>query len=184
MLSPEIIRDAAEATIKRYGTQNPHTIAERSGIMLAYSSDLKKLLGLYLCQWEHRIILLNGAMDEATETMVLAHELGHDALHQELASAQGLEELTLFNMNTATEYEANAFAAHLLIGTEALEEELECHEQNPWAAAAAMNVHPQLMLIKLKELNRLGAHYHLPEETDSTFFKNVSPRTEEEYDPC
>ena len=73
---------------------------------------------------------------------------------------------------SCSEYEANAFAAHLLIDTN------ECLEyaRNGYDVvqiARAMNSEINLMLIKLQEMSRLGYNIRVPFEPKSDFFKNI-----------
>ena len=75
-------------------------------------------------------------------------------------------------MTSITEYEANAFNAHVLIDTD------ECFElaKNGYdvvSMAKTMNSEINLMLIKLQEMGRLGYDLHLPMEPRSDFFKNL-----------
>ena len=75
-------------------------------------------------------------------------------------------------MQSSTEYEANAFAAHLLIDTN------ECLEyaRNGYDVvqiARAMNSEINLMLIKLQEMSRLGYNIRVPFEPKSDFFKKI-----------
>lgn len=61
-------------------------------------------------------MFLNPRIDERLKEMVIAHELGHDQRHRDIAKAgQHLKEFSLFRMKNTTEYEANAFAAHILL---------------------------------------------------------------------
>ena len=52
--------------------------------------------------------------------IVCAHELGHDQLHREFAASNTLQEFMLYDMNSIQEYEANVFAANLLLEDEAV----------------------------------------------------------------
>ncbi len=83
-----------------------------------------------------------------------------------------MKEFELFRMKSAIEYEANAFAAHILIDTD------ECLEyaRNGYDVvqiAKMMNSEINLMLIKLQELIRLGYDIRVPFEPRSDFFKNI-----------
>lgn len=117
-------------------------------------------------------MFLNSRMDEYLAKMVAGHELGHDVYHRELAKGEGMKEFELFRMQSATEYEANAFSAHLLIDTD------ECMEyvRNGYDVvqlAREMNSEINLMLIKLQEMQRLGYRIRVPLEPKSDFFKNI-----------
>ena len=53
--------------------------------------------------------------------MVCGHEIGHDTFHRDLAKGNvPLPEFVLFDMRTKHEYEANAFASHLIIDDDEL----------------------------------------------------------------
>ena len=66
-------------------------------------------------------------------------------------------------MRTKHEYEANAFASHLIIDDDVVQ------------LSAAMGTNINLMLIKLNELNRMGWQLNLPYVPHSDFLKNVRP---------
>jgi Zn-dependent peptidase ImmA (M78 family) len=137
--------------VKQTGTRNPMKIASEIGVMLRYSEELDKLLGLYTYRWKHRIILLNDKMEEIMARMVCAHELGHDALHRDIAKGEGLKEFVLFNMKDTTEYEANAFAAHLIIDDDDIYS-MSKEKYDVVQMAKMLNVNINLVLIKLQEL--------------------------------
>lgn len=104
--------------------------------------------------------------------MVCGHELGHDIYHRSLAREGGMREFELFRMQSSTEYEANAFAAHLLIDTdECLEYAAEGYDVVH--IASLMNSEINLMLIKLQELIRLGYDLRLPMMPKNDFFKGI-----------
>ena len=102
MIDSFYIYSKATDMVKQTGTRNPMKIASEIGVMLRYSEELDKLLGLYTYRWKHRIILLNDKMEEIMARMVCAHELGHDALHRDIAKGDGLKEFVLFNMKDTT----------------------------------------------------------------------------------
>lgn len=172
MIDSEGIYRKANLTVNRFGTRDPIQIAKERGVEVIYTSDFKNLLGMYTYQWRKRAIFLNDRMDEYLTLMVAAHELGHDTYHRELAKDGGFKEFELFRMTNQTEYEANAYAAHILIDTE------ECLElarsgYDVVHIAKAMNSEINLMLIKIQEMIRLGYDLRLPMSPQSDFFKNI-----------
>ena len=169
--SVEIYRQA-DRMVEKHGTRNPETIAKELGIMIIESDDFTDLLGMYTVRWHHRIMLLNRMMEYYLRLMVIGHELGHDARHRQLAMAEGMKEFTLFNTKDKTEYEANAFAAHLLLENDAVYE-LAREGFTTSQIASKLNTHPDLLLIKVQEMNRLGYDFKLPVEPDSCFFKKI-----------
>ena len=161
--------------VKQTGTRNPMKIASEIGVMLRYSEELDKLLGLYTYRWKHRIILLNDKMEEIMARMVCAHELGHD----DIAKGDGLKEFVLFNMKDTTEYEANAFAAHLIIDDDDIYS-MSKDKYDVVQMAKMLNVNINLVLIKLQELNKLGYDFRVPCEADSFFFRKPKTLTSNE----
>ena len=163
----------AKSLIRRCGTRDPEQIVKCLGIMLLYEDSFTNLLGMYTYRWKTRIMVLNPNLDDPLKKMVLAHELGHDQCHRDMArKGLPLQEISLFKTKSTTEYEANAFAAHLLIDTDeflALAKEGYCCSQ----IAKQMSVDINLLLIKTQELNRLGFELHMPLETDGEFLKKI-----------
>lgn len=179
MIDSFYIYSKATEMVKQTGTRNPMKIASEIGVMLRYSEELDKLLGLYTYRWKHRIILLNDKMEEIMARMVCAHELGHDALHRDIAKGEGLKEFVLFNMKDTTEYEANAFAAHLIIDDDDIYS-MSKDKYDVVQMAKMLNVNINLILIKLQELNKLGYDFRVPCEADSFFFRKPKTLTSNE----
>lgn len=179
MIDSFYIYSKATEMVKQTGTRNPMKIASEIGVMLRYSDELDKLLGLYTYRWKHRIILLNDKMEEIMARMVCAHELGHDALHRDIAKGDGLKEFVLFNMKDTTEYEANAFAAHLIIDDDDIYS-MSKDKYDVVQMAKMLNVNINLVLIKLQELNKLGYDFRVHCEADSFFLRKPKTLTSNE----
>lgn len=170
----------ANRIVRIHESRDPEKLARWLGVDVLYFQDKTKLLGMYLRRWHRRMIFLTPYMSQQMTQMVLAHELGHDALHADLAKLNGsLSEFVLFNMQNQTEYEANAFAAHLLIDTE---ETLELSRENYDVVQMAryFGVNVNLMLIKTQEMGRLGYRIHAPWHADARFLSSVED-IEEDY---
>ena len=172
MIDSEGIYRKANSLVQSHGTRDPIKISTASGIDIVPLEEVDGLLGMSVCRWRHRIIFLNNRMDYYLTKMVCGHELGHDIYHRSLAKEGGMKEFELFRMQSSTEYEANAFAAHLLIDTDdCLEYVREGYDVVQ--IARMMNSEINLMLIKLQELNRLGYNLRIPIEPKSDFFKKI-----------
>jgi Predicted Zn peptidase len=106
----------ANKMVHTFETREPLRLARYAKIDVRFFEGKTKLLGMYCRKWRRRIMLLSPCMSPEMERMVIAHEMGHDALHKKQASGgTSFNEFVLFDMINQTEYEANAFAAHLLI---------------------------------------------------------------------
>ena len=171
MDSYDIYRQA-KALIEMHGTKDPVKLARHMGILLYDEEKLTDLLGMYTYRWKHRIIIMNPHINEILYRMVVAHEIGHDQRHRMLAAGEGMKEFQLFHMTDMTEYEANAFASHILIDEEEMAEYLK-NGYDIAAAAKLLNVNINLLLIKIQEMNRLGMDFKLPYDPDPSFFRNT-----------
>lgn len=162
----------ADELVRQCETRDALRIAEELGIWIYYEDTLKDLLGMYTNRWNHRIMILNPNMDSYLTQMVCAHEVGHDMLHRDFAKAEGMKEFVLFNMKDNTEYEANAFAAHILLDNGEVYS-LARQGYDVAEISQALNSHINLMLIKLLEMNKLGYDFRIPCDPDSQFFRHI-----------
>ena len=162
----------AQEIIRQVGRRDMRQVAKELNIKVLYNENFSKLLGMYFFQWRHRFIFLNTNLDDIWQNMVLAHEIGHDQLHRDIAKQQQMHEFELFRLNSRTEYEANAFAAHLLMDTDTVYAELKegCDE---FTLAQKMNCNINLTLIKLQEMAKLGYDIRPSDSVDSQFLKKI-----------
>ena len=161
----------ANKLVRLSGSRDPLRIARDIGIEVYYNDFLEDLLGMYVCKWKHRFIILNNRLEDRLLLMVAAHEVGHDILHRRIASKGALQEFSLHPVGV-TEYEANAVAAHILIDTDDVLE-LAKDGYGVEQMAGQMEVDVNLLLIKLRELIRLGYDFRLPYDADSRFFGKI-----------
>lgn len=160
MKTTELARLEAEKLVKRFGTRDPFLLAERTGVTVLFR-DFEAQKGAFSVVLGQMFIFLNASLDEHEAATVLAHELGHSRMHLDLAQKGALCEYDLFNLKTSVEYEANVFAAHLLIDPDEMQ---ECLSQGMdlYACAGTLNVNVNLLIIELAEMNRRGGRYALP----------------------
>ena len=174
LTSAETIYRKAIGIVKQCGTRNTEKIAQELGIYLHYNDEFTELLGMYVYHCKERHIILNSHMEDMVTKMVCGHEIGHDSLHRDMARKSCMQEFVLFDMRNSMEYEANAFASHLLVDDDELIGLLE-QGYDVVQAASSMGTNVNLMLIKLNELNRMGWHLNLPYVPRSDFLKRISP---------
>ena len=121
IIRSEEIYKKANSIVKSCGTRDTLKIARELGIHLHFLDNLNDLLGMYTYRHKERHILLNSSMEYLIMQMVCGHEIGHDTFHRDLAKGnEPLPEFVLFDMRTKHEYEANAFASHLIIDDDEL----------------------------------------------------------------
>ena len=114
MPNREYIQNVANKLIKKFDTRDPFQLCQAIGVEVFYA-DLGSLKWMYKYLKKNRFAVINENLDPFTKTLVCAHELGHDILHQNLARKVCLQEFILYDMKSRPEYEANLFASEILL---------------------------------------------------------------------
>ena len=108
--------------IRRYHTNDPFEIAAALDITVMERSDFQRQKGAFKVVLHNSFIFINATMSNEMKRIVCAHELGHALLHRSLGKTQEcLMEFELFNITNSTEYEANLFAANLLLDDQSID---------------------------------------------------------------
>jgi len=164
----QIIR-RARALVSRFDTRDPFAIARQLGIEVLRVDSLKRLKGMYRVIKRNRFIILNDKNVPQMDRIVCAHELGHDQLHREFARDGALKEFMLYDMHSRQEYEANVFAANLLLEDERV---LDMVRRGYDIAQAAAALHTDINLVALKVDSLVRAGYDLRlQEHDNRFLR-------------
>ena len=158
MRQNEDISRSVRSLCERYGTRDPFRIAEAMGIHILYSDALHRLKGMYRVIKRNRFIILNAKNSEQMNRIVCAHELGHDQLHRVFATEHALHEFALYDMSTRVEYEANIFAAELLLETDTVLDMTRAGMDTVQIAAATET---DINLVALKADSLIRAGYEL-----------------------
>ncbi len=149
-MSKAYSKQQAELLIQRLQTRDPLQIARELDIGIKYA-DLGSLKGFYSIMLGNPFIVLNESLHETEAKIVLAHELGHHILHAHLAKQDGVRETVLYDLSSQPEYEANVFAAHLLLD-ETQVRQLAADGTTRTQMAALLSVEPPLIDIFLETL--------------------------------
>lgn len=174
MIDSMRIYQKAMALSKKYHTKDPQGIAEAMGIFVSDTLDSRNLLGMYFYKWRSRCIFLHPGLEPHVRKCIIAHELGHDQFHRRESKSGAMREYTLFRMNDQMEYEANAFASHLILDTdETMEQIREGATAVEIAQKACVDIN--MVLIKVEELRKLGYDLRVPGETNGSFLRKLSP---------
>lgn len=163
----DYIYNEAERLTNEYDTRDPFELCKRLGINVGYNNDFKYLKGFYWYLDGFPYVELNGNMDKRDARLVLAHELGHDRLHRDIAQIAPMQDFMLFDL-CKTEHEANAFAANLLISDKELLSLAE-EEQYFESVCGILALHPHIVLFKINDMNQRGHLLRLPDIPDSDF---------------
>lgn len=153
----EILRIAglADRLCEKHGTRNPFDIAEADGVILRFCPEFQTLRGMYKVILGQRFVFLNGNMKRREARQVLAHELGHDTLHREMAKDTIVQDHFLLDMTLKPEYEANLFASQLLYGDEKVLSLLRAGKSAS-ECAALLGAPMPLFELKMKILEQRG----------------------------
>lgn len=170
-MSPKIIKAKAGTLVQKYKTRNPFEIAEQLGIALYFRDDFQDLKGMYSVIKRRRCIFINSNLSEEEQLMVCAHELGHDALHRDIAKSSSIYEYSLYDLRLKPEYEACAFASHILFDKYSVDKLLSDYEFTSRQVAAQLNKDIRLLHIFMNEHNRMGADYNIPFIPNGNFIK-------------
>ena len=156
MTDLERITGICDAVLAKHGTRNPFAIAAGEGIPVTSCPDFKKLMGMYKVILGRRFIFLNGNLSRREARMVLAHELGHDFLHREMAEGSVVQDYFIMDMAIKPEYQANLFAAHLLVSSDKLARAYADGADRE-QAASLFHVTPELIDLKTRILEAENA---------------------------
>ena len=141
--------------VRIHGIRDPFRLASLLGVTVKYIST-KRQKGLCAVIDDIPFIFINRNMSEPLQRMTCAHELGHILLHREILSGQKpLLDYELFDIRSSAEYEANVFAAYLLIDDAELNELLNRGEDLV-TAASSLDLNVNLLMIRLLQMRREG----------------------------
>ena len=164
---------------ERHHTRDPFVLADLLGFSVRFL-DTKVQKGFCANILNNYFIFINRNLSPEMQRMTCAHELGHVLLHKdrlgrdEHGRSHRFVEMELFNITDETEYEANLFAANLLVDDETLFELLRSG-QDIVAAARALGVNVNLLAIKLAEMKKAGLPLNdLPLSPDRTFLGRIA----------
>ena len=172
MSSIAYVSGVANSLTRKYDTRDPHRLCDELGVRIRYKDLGKDIKAYYFYQSRIRNIVVNNRISEPIQRILIAHELGHDRLHQEIAMLKGFQELEMFSMATPTEFEANIFAAELLIDDSALLELLNNEHASFFSAAKELHVPAALLDFKFRVLKRKGFRLEAPIIAQGDFLKN------------
>ena len=155
MMQIDQIRQTVQQMLAACGSSNLQQLCAAQQILLLQSDMGRQenaCKGFFLQQDQVRCITINASLDEDTQRIVLAHELGHAMLHSSYTD-QSFHDFGLFCDHSQLEYEANLFAAELLLDDHAVFSALqECDDF--FCMAKLLCVPPQLLDFKLRILKK------------------------------
>ena len=172
MPSMDYITHLASSLTRKYATRDPYELCDALGIRIRLKDLGTDIKAYYFCQSRIRNIILNFRVSEVIRKILVAHELGHDRLHKEIALLKGFQEVELFDMAVASEYEANIFAAEVLIGDDELLGLLNNESKSFFDVARELYVPVALLDFKFRVLKHKGYRINAPYIADGSFLKD------------
>lgn len=133
---------------KKYKTTDPFELVDCLDITLIITS-LGSISGMYKYINRNKTIFLNENLSEYEQRFVLAHEIGHAIMHTKSSCFFS----NTLNNKLKIEYQANIFAAELLIDLKDIYE-LYLEGYSIKQLAAYYNVPVELIEFKFKENNK------------------------------
>lgn len=164
------IADRVRELARQYGTRDPGELAAALGVeILPRAFERQK--GAYKVVMRNPFIFIKSDLDPVMDRIVLSHELGHHCLHRlEAQALGGFREFNIFDMGSdRMEYEANVFAAELLLPDEEvidyIREGYDTHQ-----IASAMSSDINLVALKADALIARGLPFR-PQNHSGGFLK-------------
>ena len=175
MSSISAISQKAANIIRKYDTRDPFEICRQINIHVRYADLGYAIKAYYFYHSRIKNIVLNSRSGQIVQRVLCAHELGHAVLHTEPAMMKGFHELELFDAIAPAEYEANLFAAELMISDEALFELLNDKNKTFFSISKELYIPSELLDFKFRILKNKGYRLEAPITSQSDFLKNDLP---------
>jgi Zn-dependent peptidase ImmA (M78 family) len=156
---------------RKYRTRDPYELCNALGVRVRLKDLGTEIKAYYFYQSRIRNVVLNCRVSETVRNILAAHELGHDRLHKEIAMLKGFQEVELFDMARPAEYEANVFAAELLIADDALLELLNDDNKSFFDVARELYIPAALLDFKFRALKHKGYRIEAPYIANGDFLK-------------
>ena len=168
-LGNDYIYKKTEALVKKFQTRDPIEILKSLHVIVGETSRYNRLKGYCFMSCQTIYVMLSSFLSEEEQRIVAAHELGHIILHRSQLKMAPMKDDVLYNMMDSTEYEANLFAADLLLEDDDVAEMSKNEDLNYFGFCSSLNASPELMSFKLYSLMKRGQAYHMPMEIQSNF---------------
>ena len=155
--------------VRRHGTRDPFELLDAMHVQIRFYFDLHCTKGFSRYFLRQYFVGINGNLPGEEQRIVAAHELGHIVLHAQALKSSPLFDTAVYDKRSGTEYEANLFAADLLLADEDVLECVQRPDADFGALCLSMDVSPGLMNFKLRSMYRRGLGIPLFAECDSRF---------------
>lgn len=179
----DYIIEVVDKLVKKTGSRDPFVICEALDFKLHYMDLQRRLKAYYFYQSRINNIVIDENVMELFRPTLLAHELGHGLLHRQIAMMSGFQELEVLEKRAdrPMEYEANLFAAELLLEDKTVLETL--NEYTFFETASILHVPAALLDFKFAILKAKGYRINDMQFAQSSFLKkDLGAYSKEYYD--
>jgi len=170
--SMSYITRVADGLARKYQTRDPYELCGELGVRIRFKDLGQDIKAYYFYQSRIRNIVINQRVSETLRRVLAAHELGHDRLHKDVAMLRGFREVGFFDAAQPAEFEANVFAAELLISDEELLELLNDKDKAFFDVARELCIPAPLLDFKFRVLKSKGYRIEAPYIANGDFLKN------------
>ena len=155
-MSIDYVSNEVQRIIKKFGKCDPIRLCQSMNIILRFEpmgNFPEACKGFFLYHSRKSVITINSNLPEELRRIILAHEIGHAVLHRKITGIKAFHDFSLFDETSLYEYEANIFAADLLMDND---EVLDLLNENLsfFGAASQLNVPAELLDFKFRVLKR------------------------------
>ena len=158
-----------EKLAKRFKTRDPFQILEGLNVVVGETDRYQKLKGYCFMSCQTIYVMISSFLSEEEKRIVAAHELGHVVLHRAQLKIAPMKDEYLYNMKDNTEYQANLFAADLLLQDDEIDKMSKNEDLDYFGFCSSLYSSPELMSFKLYSLIQRGQSYRMPMELQSNF---------------
>lgn len=166
----------------KFGENDPMSLAKAMQIMVLpqpMGRGDSCCRGFYFSAYGEKVIVVNADLDASLQRIICAHEMGHAVLHGNCRELQAYHDFSLFDQAEVAEYEANLFAAELLLPDEEVIDLLN-EDGFFFSTAARLCVPAELLDYKFRILKQKGYQLEAPIHAKAKFLKAVNPSGDEE----
>lgn len=168
-MTSDYIYKKTDGLIRKFKTRDPIEILEGMNVIVGETSAYRKLKGYCFMSCQTIYVMLSSFLTDEERRIVAAHELGHITLHRSQLKMAPMSDNRLYTMVNETEYQANLFAADLLITDKDVEKLSKNDELDYFSFCSSLYTTPELMSFKLYSLMKRGQAYHMPMDLNGNF---------------
>lgn len=164
------IFQSVENLVRQHKTRDPFKLLKALNVVVSETDQYQHLKGYCFSCCKTYYVMISDFLSDEEKRIVAAHELGHIILHKQQLQVAPMKDSVLYDMKCNTEYEANLFAADLLLPDEDVAHTSQNEELNYFGLCSTLYTTPELMSFKLYSLIRRGnSQYNMPMNIDSKF---------------